>query len=176
MMPSFAMVAAASALSAGIAFTGGWKVQGAFKDAEILKNLKRINEAIAKQVDAEESERLARDQKVQISIQLSAALDREAELHNEEVTEARIEYITKDPNATDCGFSAGGVRVWNAAATGKGVPEAEAARPRHNAEAIAASNADIARAAETSFKRHWAAIRQIGRLQAHIINECTPLN
>lgn len=112
----------AAALSASIAFTTGWKVQGWRKDAQIAEVATAQQQAVDQAKAKQEALRKERLKNSQLSEALAAQRDKAKQQNDSDVTEARIEYVTKDPNATDCGLSDDGVRVWNGAAYGSGMP------------------------------------------------------
>jgi hypothetical protein len=164
-----------AALAFAIGFGSAWSWQGSNKDAALLEQLQAAQDSIDAEIEKNKQLRDLRDEKYQTQRKLELSNRQRDAAHEETVTEIREVYITQDANATDCGLSASGVRVWNSAANGSGLPETESARPGVDGSAIVARNSEITRAATVSFKRHWAAIRQVEELQGYIMAECLPV-
>ena len=170
------VAAIAAAVAFAMGFCAAWSWQGSVKDAALLAQLQEAQEGVRAAVENARAIRDLRDANYQASLALQAAKQKRDEAHAETVTEIREVYITEDSNAVDCGLSAGGVRVWNTAAAGAGgVPETPSTEPGADDAAIAARNIEVTRAAVVSFRRHWAAIRQVEALQSYIQAECMPV-
>lgn len=168
------------------AFMGGWASNGVIKDEtiaqrdrviavrerELLQQIIDAQEVAAQQREQDAKIRALRDQKIAADAAVEAAQARANQVGKMLSTKARVDYVTLDNNANDCGFSDRGVRAWNSAASCSGLPETQAAGTGVDDGTIAARNAEIAEAAEMSFSAHCDAILQIKRLQNYIENEC----
>lgn len=157
-------------LTFAIGFGAAWSWQGTRGDNAILEQINAGNAAALAQVELWKKVREEKDARYAAVRELEVLKDQEAEKNETVITETRVEYVTKDPNANDCGLSAAGVRVWNSAATG--VPETATARPVDYGGPIAARNSEVIRAQDVSAKRHHAAMRQIAKLKSYITEEC----
>jgi hypothetical protein len=157
-------------LAFAVGFGSAWSWQGALKDNAHLESLQETADAASAQAAAAKAAKEARDAAYHATRVEEVAQDRIAQLAKERKTEKRIEYITKDPNARECGLSDAGVRLWNDSASG--VLDTEPTGPINYGGAIAASNDRVLSAAQVSFDRHWDTIRQVHKLQNYINTQC----
>ncbi len=174
-MPTIYLATAISAVCFLAGAWSGWTIQGGIKDRIIVDQMVATAEAVQVQVEKQKTIQATRAARWQLSQELAAANQAAAAQHNQKVTEARVEYVTEDVNASNCGFSIRGVHVWNQAARGGGMFTSTPPSAVDNAGSITADNAQIVTAAEISFARHWDAIRQVDQLRAWILDQCAPL-
>lgn len=157
----------------------------AVKDAEIFVIRAEVAEmradaadAVVKQKEKNTIIRGLRDEQAALNDRLALAREMFELSQQQEATDARIEYVTSDANATDCGFSVAGVCAWNQAAAiagGPGMREAANASCAVDGDgSIAARNAEIIAAAETNLQRYATALGLIQGLRDHIRTECMP--
>lgn len=167
--------AVAFAVGTAAGFASGWEVQGWRKDAQAAEYQMAISIAVSDQKAAQDAERVVRDVSRQLSAALAVERDQKKEIHEGTITEARIEYVKTDPNATECGLSERGVLVVAGAARGSPVSGEEVGATALDAKAIAAPNSEVVRVMTVSFARHWDALNIVDDLQAYIVDECSPL-
>lgn len=159
-------------LTFAIGFGAAWSWQDSRSSVALLEQMQAVNDATMLQIETEKKLIAERAARYKVSREAIVKREIEDDANEEKSEEIRIEYITADPNAVDCGLSAAGVRVWNTDASNSTLPESAGTGPLNYGGPIAARNSEVLRAHKVSARRHWKAIRQIENLKAYIVENC----